>query len=144
MLNFLQYTRAFLAQMQQPAQKAVETATESQGGFSWELAATILGVAALVIGAIVQIFMRKQKEDPEVLKHVNALTQIVNEHTTKQSETNAEIAALKANVANLVKENEELKQLIRDIERDNFNALSKVVDKVDNIKDLLITFKPKK
>lgn len=144
MLNILQCANNFLAQVQQPVHTAVETASESQGGFSWELAATILGVAALVIGAVVQIFMRKQKEDPEVLKHVNALTQIVNEHTTKQAETNAEIAALKANVVNLTRENEDLKQLIRDIERDNFNALSKVVDKVDNIKDLLITFKPKK
>lgn len=141
MLEFFDNLNAMLLQV--PVLKGQDVPVQDTGsGFTWEIAATVLGIAALIVGAIVQTVGKREK--PEVIKHVNDLTETVNELTSKLAESNNKIAALDANVHNLTRENEEMKQLIRDIEKDNFNALSKVVDKVDNIKDLLINFKAKK
>lgn len=129
--------------LQVPVLSGQEVPAQDTGsGFTWEVAATILGIAALIVGAIVQTIGKRDK--PEVVKHVNDLTGTINELNAKLAETNNKVAGLEANVSHLTRENEDMKQLIRDIEKDNFNALSKVVDKVDNIKDLLINFKSKK
>lgn len=109
--------------------------------FSWEIAATVLGVAALIIGAIVKIFAdgkNKSTTSDDVVKHINDVTNQINIITNRVNELSSKIAALEVESKNLISDNDEMKALVRDIERDNFNALNKVVDKVDHIKDMLI------
>lgn len=124
----------------------ISDTAKTEPTFTWEVAATVLGVAALIIGAIVKIFAdnKKVKENPEVLTHVNQLTTTVNQLNDKLTDQNSRIVALETDVKNAYREIEELKELVRDVEKDNFNALGKVVDKVDSIKDLLINLKTKK
>jgi len=138
-------TYSFLAQVVPTVTKTVTPVVEPSP-FNWASAATVLGVAALIIGAVVKIFHdeKKAKENPEVINHVNQLTTTVNLLNDKLNDHGVKISSLETDMKNVYREIEELKMLIRDIEKDNFNALGKVVDKVDSIKDLLINLKTKK
>lgn len=119
--------------------------------FSWELAATIFGVAALIIEAVIRIYVHNSK-----MKNENVKTESNNNNTI--SLTDAEINYLK-NVAQSVMNNtnkisnleiqiknlenvtDDLKALIRDVERENFNSLSSVSDKIDVLKNILLEAK---
>jgi uncharacterized coiled-coil protein SlyX len=123
----------------------------TSGGFSWELAATIIGVAALIVEAVIRIYIHnsKMKRDEK---------QTNNNQNPQNNLTDAEITYLK-NVAQSVMNNsnkisnleiklknqedsiDDLKALIRDVERENFNSLTAVSDKIDVLKNILLEAK---
>jgi len=118
------------------------------GSFSWELAATVIGVAALIVEAVIRIYIHnsKMKKDnqnnnnPEnaltdaEVKYIKNVAQSVMNNTNK-------ISNLEIQMKNIEDINDDLKALIRDVERENFNSLTSVSDKIDVLKNILLEAK---
>lgn len=116
--------------------------------FSWELAATVIGVFALIIEAIIRIYVHNSKnksvseskvvknEDltESEIKYLKDLSQNVANNSNKM--TNQDLK-----IKNLERLTEELKNLIREVEKDNFSSLSNVSDKIDILKNILLEAK---
>lgn len=125
----------------------------TSGSFSWELAATIIGVAALIVEAVIRIYIHNSK-----MKRDENQANNNNNQNNANALTDAEINYLK-NLAQSVMNNsnkisnleirlkndedliDDLKALIRDVERENFNSLTSVSDKIDVLKNILLEAK---
>ena len=124
--------------------------TTAKTGFTWELAATIIGVAVLVVEAFIRIYIHnsKLKEEKSNGNAANSLTDadvnyLKNAAQSIMNNSN-KISNQDIKLKNVVVTVDDLKSLIRDVERENFNSLSSVSDKIDVLKNILLEAKMNK
>jgi len=127
------------------------TSANTGNAFSWELAATIIGVAALIVEAFIRIYIHntKLKKDNENNtnnnNNPNALTESEINHLKNLAQSvmnNAnKISNQDLKLKNLQSIADDLKALIRDVEKENFNSLNNVSDKIDVLKNILLEAK---
>ena len=117
-----------------------------EDSFSWPIASTIIGTLVIVVEAFIRIYIHNSKNtktkkeetnnvltDAEVAYLKNLSQNVMNNHNN--------INELKFKLESLEDTVDDLKSLIRDVEKDNFSALSNVVDKIDVLKNILLEAK---
>lgn len=113
---------------------------------TWEDVGIILGLALIISEAIIRMYMHNSKMKKEMHKADNGqlseaeLANIKNLQQTVMNNTN-KISGLEIQHKNMETSIDELKALIRDVERDNFTSLSSVSDKIDILKNILLEAK---
>lgn len=119
---------------------------ETEPTTTWEDVGIILGLALIISEAIIRMYMHNSKMKKEMQKSGNdqlteaELTNIKNLQQTVMNNTN-KISGLEIQYKNMESSIDELKSLIRDVERDNFTSLSSVSDKIDILKNILLEAK---
>lgn len=122
---------------------------EEVSKITWPLAATIIGVVTVILETVIRMSNNNSKAKSTV-KDIK--------DTNKESLTDSEIVYLKnlsqnvmnnsnklsnldLKIKNLESISDDLKMLIRDAEKENFNSLSNVSNKIDVLKNILLEAK---